>query len=217
MKLNWTVKVPPNETDWPDLIIQDIKEEFGLEVRKFFIDETKNGSIKKRKELNNKEIINEIKAEFIQKNLKPINVDFVGDLDHEIKPKIIKKLTSLELNPWEKRVVNINHNDSYVKLFIMGLPDDFRDNYNWRCTKDHIGVVNENPVDEINQIISDKAKKLPKYSQNLKKISLLIFANSSYASGMMRLKSNDSIEACGFHKIYFLHYPYGALVFPEKD
>lgn len=209
----WRISIPPNEVEWPDLIIEDENGKFGLEVRDYYIDEGERGSIKKTRESQNQKIIDAIEKEYSKNNPYSLKVDFVGEINDYLFDDIQEFLKSLSLNVWENKVIRIPNAESNLSIYITRIPDNLNSNFTWRCINDHAGFVDQNPVKNINKIIKEKARKIQKYKKNLTIISLLIYIDSKYSSGMLRLNSNDKIEKDEFEKVYILLEPFKILVF----
>ena len=207
LKLNWKIYIPPDEFDWPDLIIEDDNDEFGLEVREYYIDECEKGSYKRSCESNHRKLIQNLAKEYYQKKRRPIKVDFLGYLNHKNKSQILDELLTINPKNWKVSESEIVFDRNSLKLFISGLPSKFENYSYWKCINDHVGVVDLNPQQKINQIVFEKASNLNKYSINLRSVSLLIFINSSYASGMLRINNQSKINKYGFSKIYVFCYP----------
>lgn len=213
LNLNWKISIPKNETEWPDILIEDKFGKFGLEVREYYTDEGKKGSQQKRVESDNHSIIKEIKTKYFQKNSFVINVDFVGKLNVNLASKILNKLDSLSLDIWDKIETSIQNKETRLSMYVLRIPDKFHANAQWRCVNDHIGFIDSSPVSKINHVIQEKAKNLSKYKKHLNRVSLLLFINSAYASGMLKLNENDSIQTCGFENVYIIHNPYNVFKF----
>ena len=75
MGYDWTVEVPPNEDDWPDLLIKTSNDIFGLEVRDIYVDENRRGSTEKRDESFRQKLLSDLAVKYYAKKKYPIRLE----------------------------------------------------------------------------------------------------------------------------------------------
>ena len=201
----WQIACSPNETEWPDLIVEIDSEKFGLEVREVYFDESNKGSRKKACEVKNSKIISSLADCYYRHSLIPIKVDFLGEityLDKRTVATIVKKVN--QLSEMEQKRVEICKNSV---VYILRLPDNFGEYKRWRYVSDKVGFIKKFDENVINTAIAEKAKKLSKYMKNISDVRLLLVSNKIYNSGRVCLKDGITYSACGFKKVYYLLYP----------
>ena len=97
MGYDWTVEVPPNEDDWPDLLIKTSNDIFGLEVRDIYVDENRRGSTEKRDESFRQKLLSDLAVKYYAKKKYPIRLEIRGPLDKDSVDKVLDYLLSTDL------------------------------------------------------------------------------------------------------------------------
>ncbi|MCF6149292.1 MAG: hypothetical protein E3K37_11625 [Candidatus Kuenenia sp.] len=213
MGYNWIISTPPNETDWPDLLIQTPADNFGLEVRDIFVDEHSNGSFEKRSESFRQKLLNQLSAKYYEKKNSPILLEVSGPFDNKIAESILSYLLSIDFQEWKKIEHDIILNGTKTRLYVDGLPSSFANYNRWRYIDDNIGWVQRISDIDVEIITKDKSLNIIKYKKNNNKVSLLIVANRIKNSGKLLLEKNSQINTHGFDKVFFYMHPLDAIVY----
>lgn len=200
----WIVEPSPDEISWPDLIVTTDSGKFGLEVREMYPDESRKGSTKKGREKNNISKISQMADEYYKASALPIKVDILGDIDHceEILSAITEEVP--QLSEFEQKRI-----EPYIGcvVFIRKLPDELAKYKRWSYVSDKVGWVSDIDENLVQKSIDEKAKKLPKYSNNIADVRLLLVSNRIFNSGKVCMKKRISCDTRGFTNIYYLSYP----------
>jgi hypothetical protein len=202
---NWHITIPPDEKNWPDLVVEYNGNEFGLEVREVFLDEKRKGSQNKADEIRNERDLRALVEYYYSKISLPIKADFSGDIAKKetIGDSIIENVKGLT----EFERININPYPG-CKVSILKLPLELVLYDRWEYLSDLVGWVRKIDKKNIELIIEEKAKKLPKYLKNLSGVSLLLVSNRIKNSGKIDLEENIIVRSFGFKKIYFYSSPF---------
>lgn len=204
---SWKVEPSPDEVSWPDLIVTTKLEKFGLEVREIYHDESSKGSTKKANEKNNLKKIKELADSYYKVNGSSVKADLLGDIGHHDKllNTIIREVP--QLSEFEqKRIEPYNDCIIYVRRF----PDQLGEYKRWNYVSDKVGLVSNIDKDLIERVIDEKAKKLPKYANNISDVRLLLVSNRIFNSGKAYLKNDIVCDIRGFNNVYYLSYPEAA-------
>jgi len=204
---SWEVEPSPNEVSWPDLIVTTELGKFGLEVREIYPDESINGSTKKANEKNNLNSIKNLADAYYKTSRSSINVKISGDIGHHdrLLNAIIKEVP--KLSEFEKKRIE-PYNDCII--YIRRLPNQIGEYKKWEYMSDRVGFVSSIDKESIGRSISEKAKNLPKYAENISDVRLLLVSNRIFNSGKARLNEDVTCDSHGFNTIYYLSYPYEA-------
>ena len=204
LKESWDVKNAPNEINWPDLIINFNGNEFGLEVREIYTDETRKGSIKKAKESSHIKLVKKICSAYYDVSNIPISVKFLGDIDQI--SEIIKFITDWVESLKEFEQIRIEPYFGSV-VYVTRLPISCGEYNRWVYVSDKVGWVSELNQQLIQSKIVEKSAKLTKYSKNISDVRLLLVCNSLFNSGRHKIPDVNNIQAHGFKAVYVLSYP----------
>jgi len=186
----------------------------GLEITNLFVDNSKKGSMKKREENKRYKFLNELSSEYYRKFDTPIKVQILSRFDtnysNNIQNKIISHLKiSNSLTVWENYSIEINlHRNEQLKIWIMRLPNKFKNFSNWKIINNHVGIMSPINNENIQHRLKEKEKKIPQYLKKYNEVILLIVADKSVTSGFFKLP-NKPIEdiKTGFASIYLMIYP----------
>ncbi|SEQ02426.1 hypothetical protein SAMN03080615_00062 [Amphritea atlantica] len=202
---NWTIEFPDDEREWPDLLVHDGVQQFGLEVREITKDkETKKGSIRRASEGRNNQIIQKLADSYYQQTSIPIKVGILGNIDNETV--ILESLLqfSIESKEWDNIRIDTNKNSI---IYATHLPEEIGIYKRWEYVDDRVGWVREIDSEFLAPFIIEKEKKIPKYKIHLDDIRLLLVADPTYSSGQLLFTDNKIDIESEFNEIYFLVYP----------
>jgi len=210
---NWIIKSSPDEQNWPDLIVMADDETFGLEVRYYFKDENSTGSPLKKRESQRQKLLKELSSRYYEKRHNPIHLKISGQFSSQSIDQIFDTLLKVNGKEWEVIEKEIIIENDRAQLVIRFLPDSFQNYKKWIYRDDNIGWVRRISDVEIENLAKLKSKKLDKYKQNVKKVSLLIVANRIKSSGRVQVENTMKINTYGFNKVYFYIYPLDAVIY----
>ena len=77
----------------------------------------------------------------------------------------------------------------------------------WQYLTDRVGWVQQIDWLTIQQLITEKSKKLAKYQTNISTVSLLLVADATFNSGKIAIGSEELVNLSGFNSVYILIYP----------
>lgn len=213
MGYDWIVEVPPNEDDWPDLLIKTAHDKFGLEVRDMYVDESRKGSIEKRDESFRRDLLSELSVKYYAEKNVPILLNIRGPFNKDSVDKILEYLLTTEFQEWITIEHDIIINSKKTTLFIERLPSSFGDYSYWKCMDDSFGWVERITEDKIEMIIKEKSLNIDKYKKNVSNVSLLIVSNRIYNSGKLLLEKSRKVNTYGFGKVFFYMHPLETIVY----
>ena len=177
MNYDWDIKVPPNEVDWPDLLINPSKDAFGLEVRDFYVDEDRKGSIVKKGESYRQKLLSDLSVKYYKKKSVPILLDIRGPFDKDSVVEILDYLLSTEFQEGSIMEHDICIKGNKTTLFVERLNSSFANYSYWKYMNDTIGWVERIKDEDIEKIVKEKSVNIHRYKKNVNNISLLIVAN----------------------------------------
>ncbi len=213
MGYDWIINVPSNEDEWPDLLIKTSNDEFGLEVRDMYVDESRKGSVEKRDESFRNNLLKELAEKYYAKKDVPIRLEIEGPFHKEYIEKILEYLILTEFQEWETTEHVISIEDKNTTLFVERLSSTFGTYSRWECTDDEIGWVEIINEDRIEKIVKEKSMNIDKYKKNINKVSLLIVANRIYNSGKLLLEKSRKINTHGFDRVFFYMHPLELVIY----
>lgn len=216
MGYDWTVEVPPNEDDWPDLLIKTSNDIFGLEVRDIYVDENRRGSIEKRDESFRQKLLSDLAVKYYAKKKYPILLKIRGLLDKDSVDKVLDYLLSTDLQVWRRITHDIIIKGKKTRLFLERMPGSFVNYSRWVYMDDNIGWVQRIKDEDIENIVKEKSANISKYQKNVKNVSLLIVSNRIKNSGKLHLEKSRNINTYGFKNVFFYMHPLEIIVY-ESD
>lgn len=202
----WIFEFPPDELEWPDLIVFENSEKFGLEIREITNDsETRKGSKKREKESINNKIVQNLVEDYYKKSTTPIRVGILGDIDNRLD--ILQKLLEFSKKNEEWSSERIELNKGKTILYVSVLPNSIGKYTRWELVDDHVGWVREVESSFIRPYLIEKEKNIKKYKTHLNDVRLLLVADPTYSSGMLSFTDRHIFLETEFNEIYFLVYP----------
>lgn len=206
---SWSVTPAPDESDWPDILVVEDGHEFGLEVREIFPDESPKGSINRRSEAGNNQIIRDIAKAYYEGAGLPISVKFIGKISDQAA--IVNELWTAS-----KNIAGIDQLrlelSSFTTMYVRKLPASFENYSSWTYVSDRVGWVGKLDTSFVQEKIDEKSAKLEKYTKNIDDIRLLLVCNRELNSGKFVYLPEGEIKLSGFKEVYFLSYPESACV-----
>jgi hypothetical protein len=201
---NWCISQPNNELDWPDLLIKNGDQEFGLEIRKVFKDEKKGGSPSRTGESSRKKQLQCSATEYYKAFSCSVKVQLNGDPGNPCELAKIIGDEAKKLGVWEQVKVHLsNHRWMYVRR----LPDEFQQYKKWVLLSDAVGWVGILSSKDLQKAIDMKAKKLPRYRRNVEQVRLLLVCDHFQNSGKTSFTETEKLNKKEFDRIYFMSYP----------
>lgn len=204
----WKIEVPPDEVNYPDLIVKTQNENFGLEMTLLFKDQkSKRGSKLKQEEENSDRLLRKLAIKYYEKKDSPIYVKVNGSLSEGNLEKVLDYLLKTDVKTYEIKVRKI-YDGAPFYLYITGLPLILANYSDWQNIKDRIGFVKAISKDEIEIKVSEKSKNLSKYSRIINPVSLLIYAVGTKNSGFLELENVEiKLNKYGFKNVYVYIHP----------
>jgi hypothetical protein len=202
---DWVISFPPDELEWPDLIVNDGVNNFGLEVREFTKDqESKKGSKLRESESKNRSLVAKLARKYYQQSEVPIKVNILRDIsnEHQILSALIE--FSRTHNAWDSDRLDL---DGVTIIQVTRLPDELGQYSHWKYLDDRIGWVRRIGISEIALLITEKEKKLKKYRTHLEDVRLMLVADPTFSSGMISFECEGLIASSDFNEVYLLIHP----------
>jgi len=195
----------------PDFILRDVVGPIGFEVVRVFRDTSRAGS--KTKELENRRqaTLRDLSQRYYDTGGKPLMVTALasgaslGDLDR-LASRLQRRRPS---RLWRQRQVRLDR--SGATLYVTALPREAGQYQRWQCTSNSVGWVRQAADDLLSAAIAKKAAKLSIYRKAADRIALLIVADATRTSGMLRPSADMRVPRQGFEAIYFYRYPEAAV------
>lgn len=200
----WEVEPSPDEISWPDLIVITESGAFGLEVREIYLDEARAGSAMKARESFNRKLVRDLANAYYFTNSASINVHFLGDITRRYQLVNMLAREAVQLSELEEK--QLQPYDGCV-FYVLRLPDQFGEYKRWSYVSDGVGWVTSIDKEVLDRAIAIKATNLPKYSERLSDIRLLLVSDRIYNSGKARLANGVTCDSRGFNNVYYLSYP----------
>lgn len=201
----WSIDFPPDELEWPDLVVQDGEHRFGIEIREITKDkETRKGSTRRANESLNNKKIQELAGRYYEKSNIPLRVGILGNLGNEIE--IVEALLEFvnDSDDWST-LRKETKNGSIV--YATRLPEEIGIYKRWKYVDDRVGWVREVNSEYLIPFVTDKETKIPKYTKNLTDIRLLLVADPAYSSGQISFMDRNIGIKSKFSESYLLVYP----------
>ena len=208
----WCIKEPPNETEWPDLVIRHNEQRFGLEVRNIFLDEKASGSLLKKSgsslkkgESHRAMLLKKLSEMYYEKSNIPLAIHIAGELKKELLAEllehIIKEVVLLSVDYKRKRVVI---NNRKTKIYLFRLPDEMGKYERWLYIDDSVGWVSRLSNEYIEKVVNEKEAKADKYLANISSVRLLLVLDTAKNSGRAEIPTELPVVSDKFEMVYLL-------------
>jgi hypothetical protein len=203
----WNIDESPNENDWPDLVISDVNQKFGLEVRNLYKDEIKSGSsLREIESIRASNLVRLSEAYYKISNI-PISLNILGDINRKGVSEVANILKEKAESLSEQNELDFKIDQFEIKFYITRLPMSFGQYNRWQNVGDYVGWVSELLFQKIQSAISIKESKLDKYRSNIEDVRLLLVVNRMKNSGRVKLPGNISDITSSFNVVYLMLYP----------
>ena len=204
MESAWNINNPPNEEEWPDLLVNDGGQNFGLEVRKLYPDEGYRGSSKRAGEGERARQLKEAADIYYQEYPISVQVKIYGTPGDPNKfvEDIAGSIASLHL--WQPKKIDL---DDERWMYLCRLPDECGAYKRWTVLSDIVGWVGHIDSAVVQQAINKKSANLPKYESYLEKVSLLLVCDRTLNSGKRLFSNVKGLNTVGFECVYLFSYP----------
>jgi hypothetical protein len=194
----------------PDFILRDAAGPIGLEVVQTFRDSSRAGSKTKEIESRRQATISDLSQRYYDSGGKPILVTALmsgaslGDLDR--LANTLQRWRPSKL--WLQRRLRLSRTGA--TLYVTALPREAGRYQRWRCASNSAGWVRQ-ADDLVSAAIAKKAAKLSVYRKAVDRIALLVVADATRTSGMLRPSGDLRVPNQGFEAIYFYRHPEAAV------
>ena len=141
MDKNWEIEFSPNESEWPDLLIHDGTQQFGLEIREITKDtEARKGSKCKADESRNLQKVRTLVESYYKISSVPLSVSILGDFSDSgrIRDALIKFVNVSQ--DWSRERIDLDHD---LKVYVTRLPKKVGKYTRWQNVNDQVGWVKE--------------------------------------------------------------------------
>lgn len=203
---SWQVEFPPDEAEWPDLIVHDAENNsFGLEVREITKDkEFRQGSKLRAKEGKNIKIIQELAERYYQCSNIPIKVGVLGAL--ECQSELVNKLVAFTESNREWTYDRIEIGVDTV-LHVTILPSEVGKYTRWAQVNDRVGWVKKIGVSDLSPVVAKKEQNLDKYRSHINDVRLMLVADPTFSSGMVSWIEDSGVLNSKFDEVYLFVCP----------
>jgi hypothetical protein len=195
----WCLEVPPDEREWPDLVVSTKSESFGLEVSKVFKESTGGRFSLKQQEAFALNKISELNSEYNQKSEIPIQVSFHGNVE---SPNIVSKLIGFTEQIGIDEYKCFDEYPDFT-VYIWRLPEGAKGGH-WRYVPNHVGSVEDADTYTLEEVVKRKSENLSKYTTHVDSCRLLLVADRYYNSGKLNFEKVDELACHGFSHVYLL-------------
>ncbi len=205
LKCNWSIEFPADELEWPDLLVRDGDEQFGLEIREITKDkETKKGSKRRANESRNNKMVKNIADSYYQQASIPIKVGILGNINNELEILESLLLFVIDSNEWDHLRIDTKNGSI---IYVTHLPEEIGIYKRWEYVDDRVGWVRKIDSKFLAPFVIEKGKKISKYKIHLSDIRLLLVADPTYSSGQLSFTDSKIEVGSEFSEIYLLVYP----------
>ena len=199
--LGWEIL---EQRETPDFIVREGSRSFGLELTEVFNGTTgKKGAKLKEGESVRQKTIDTYRRRYEERGGSPLSVQILGDPCEENLNQLIDCLQSYDLEAvplGKRRSFQVN------ELFKVRVARAFQSH--WRLIDDTVGWMNQRALPIIQKCVDGKARRLEEYRGTVGlDVRLLVVANHLRVSGMLSVDKGATIDARGFHTVYFFPYP----------
>ena len=201
----WSVEFPPNESEWPDLLIRSGACHFGLEVREITKDtETRKGSKRKANESSNLRKIQILAENYYEISSIPLKVGIIGEIEDSSQLKDVLVKFARGSKDWDREEIAFGAN---TEIYVTRLPAEAGRYIRWESVRDKVGWVREVDIEFVRPFVSEKEARITKYMTHVQDVRLLLVADSSYGSGMLEFREDGLKIRSRFSEIYLFEYP----------
>lgn len=205
MGKSWEIEFPPNEDEWPDLLISDGIQHFGLEVREITKDpETRKGSKRKANESRNSQKVQTLAESYYENFRIPLKVEILGEFDDN--ERIIEALIKFAngSQDWSSERIELDYD---LKIYVTRLPDKAGKYTRWENVDDRVDWVREVDLEFVRPFVAEKEARIGKYRTHINDVRLLLVADRTCSSGMLEFQGGGLKLETAFNKVYVLEYP----------
>ncbi|MBI2916752.1 MAG: hypothetical protein HYY01_02055 [Chloroflexi bacterium] len=209
---HWTIREPPNEREWPDLLVDTATGSFGLEVRKLYPDEASGGSAKRAAESLHARRLTEVAVRYYAGGAPPARVQFYGLPPTTLASDLASMVPSMQT--WEHKKVTY---DSQRWMHVCRLPAELAKYSRWDILTDSIGWVGVIDSSVVQRAIQEKFANLAQHKMHVEDVRLLLACDRTRNSGKLLFGDLPGIEDAGFPHIYLLSFPDQLVQIPAQQ
>jgi len=211
-----------DDSEKPDFIVRLGTQRVGIEVRRVHADQTLGASKQREAESLRLSWMDQFSREYYDGGGLPaqVQVQFEPSFFERVRGKIPPELRQRLLERLRARVrrmapratltsrVRDRKQGLLATMWVMALPTSLGRYRRWTLMNDAMAFVRGLARQHIQDIVVEKAQKLPLYRQRVPRVMLLIVADGFLASGLVRYEGGQ-VDAQGFEAVYLLLYPKG--------
>lgn len=210
---NWNILEPPDEHEWPDLLVETDTGSFGIEVRKLYTDESTKGSPNRTAESLRIQQLNKVAALYYKNGSPAIRVQFYGNPENPTGLANDLASTVYSMKIWEQKKITYN---CQQRMYVTRLPIEFGKYTRWIIVSDRVGFVGVIESSIVQRVIHEKSENLERYQAHIKDIRLLLVSDRTFNSGKNSFSNIDKLKTEGFDHVYLLSFPDELSQIPAK-
>jgi hypothetical protein len=205
LECEWFIDFPPDELEWPDLVVNEGEHRFGIEIREITKDkETRKGSVRRANESLNNKKVQKLAGRYYEKSNIPLKIGILGNIDNE--DEILGTLLEFVSDSDDWSNLRIETKNGSI-IYATRLPAEIGIYKRWEYVDDRVGWVREIDSNYLIPFVTEKEKKTPKYKKHLSDIRLLLVADPTYSSGQISFIDSKIGIKSEFSEVYLLVYP----------
>lgn len=201
-----------DEREAPDFVLRDPTGSIGFELVQLFRDSTKGGSRAKAIESRRQRFLVDLARQYYAAGGRPVLVKAclpdspIGELD-----RLIERIQLVRrAEPWAVGQFSIGQ--QRATFYLTSLPEEAGSYRRWLCINNNLGWVGTAGARLIAAAIREKSTKLPTYRAAVGRVALLLVADGTRRSGMLRWSRRElSPSAHGFDAVYLYRHPNEAI------
>mgnify|MGYP005815444235 CR=1 FL=1 len=211
-----------DEGEAPDFVIQLGDRRLGIEVVQVFADQGATNSKKRQDESHRLTLLRNLchayyeaggSSATLRLQVEPGYFQRIrGRIPPELRDRLLTRLLARTARMNEGATltsrVRGRHQSLLATMWIRRLPDSFGRYSRWQLLNDSMAWVPTLSREYLNSIVARKAGKLAAYQRRVPDVVLLMVADGSLASGLVRY-DDGSVERRGFEAVYLFHHPKG--------
>lgn len=199
----------------PDFMLADATGNIGMEITQLHRDDAEHGSQARRDEENRDTFLRAaakryyqrgglpIRVQAIQLDRTDLNLDDFADRLQRARPARDMEMADFEMTPGD------DPDDlPFAKFNVRALPSSLPAYSWWVAVQNNVGWRGALDVQTVQTRIDEKATKLLEYRKAATRCALLLYANATRNSGLLRWPPDAAtLDARGFDEVYLYVHP----------
>jgi len=219
--MSWQCTVE-DEGERPDFVVRLGPRLLGIEVRRVHADQMLGPSKQREAESLRASWMNRLARDYYDRGGKPARVQLQfepsyferirGKIPPDVRERLLERLHArvcrMARRPTLTSRLRDKNQSLLATMWVRALPTSFGRYTRWTLMNDSMAFVRRLTRQHIEDVVAEKARKLPDYRQRVPEVVLLIVADGFLASGLVRYEGGQ-VNAHGFEAVYVLQYPSG--------